>query len=73
MSQIKVRSEISGRVSAIEASVGARVEEHDALVILESMKMEIPLAAPVGGTVTEILVEVGDSVAEGQEIAAIEA
>ena len=73
MSQIKVRSEISGRVSAIETSVGARVKEDDALVILESMKMEIPLAAPVGGTVTEILVEVGDSVAEGQEIAAIEA
>lgn len=73
MSQIKVRSEISGRVSAIETTVGARIEEHDALVILESMKMEIPLAAPVGGTVTEILVEVGDSVAEGQEIAAIEA
>lgn len=72
MSQIKVRSEISGRVSAIETSVGARVKVDDALVILESMKMEIPLAAPVGGTVTEILVEVGDSVAEGQEIAAIE-
>ncbi len=73
MSQIKVRSEISGRVSAIETSVGARVKADDALVILESMKMEIPLTAPVGGTVTEILVEVGDSVAEGQEIAAIEA
>ncbi|MEE8545635.1 MAG: acetyl-CoA carboxylase biotin carboxyl carrier protein subunit [Alphaproteobacteria bacterium] len=73
MSQIKVRSEISGRVSAIETSVGARVKEDDALVILESMKMEIPLTAPVGGTVTKILVEVGDSVAEGQEIAAIEA
>ncbi len=72
MSQIKVRSEISGRVSAIETSVGARVEEDDALVILESMKMEIPLVAPAGGTVIEILVEVGDSVAEGQEIAAIE-
>lgn len=73
MSQIKVRSEISGRVSAIETSVGARVKEDDALVILESMKMEIPLTAPVGGTVTKILVEVGDSVAEGQEIAAIKA
>ncbi|MCZ6523862.1 MAG: acetyl-CoA carboxylase biotin carboxyl carrier protein subunit [Alphaproteobacteria bacterium] len=73
MSQIKVRSEISGRVSAIETSVGARVKKDDALVILESMKMEIPLVAPVGGTVTKILVEVGDSVAEGQEIAAIEA
>lgn len=73
MSQIKVRSEISGRVSAIETSVGARVKAEDALVILESMKMEIPLTAPVGGTVTKILVEVGDSVAEGQEIAAIKA
>ncbi len=72
MSQIKVKSEIFGRVSAIEASVGDRVEEDDALVILESMKMEIPLAAPAGGTVTQILVEVGDRVAEGQEIAAIE-
>ena len=72
MLQIKVSSDISGRVSAIETSVGARVEKDDALVILESMKMEIPLAAPAGGTVTEILVQVGDSVAEGQEIAAIE-
>ncbi len=68
-----MRSEISGRVSAIETTLGARVKADDALVILESMKMEIPLAAPAGGTVTEILVEVGDSVAEEQEIAVIEA
>jgi len=72
VSSIKVRSEISGKVNAVEVSVGDWVEEDDPLVILDSMKMLIPLAAPAGGTVTEILVEVGDRVAEGQEVAAIE-
>ncbi len=72
MSAITMRSEFPGRVSAIEAGVGDRVGENDHVVILESMKMEIPLAAPAGGVVSEILVAVGDTVDEGQEILVIE-
>ena len=72
MSSIKVRSEISGRVSAVEVSVGDRVAEDDALIVLESMKMLIPLVAPAAGTVSAILVAVGDAVAEDQEVASID-
>ena len=65
MAEIRVRSEISGSVWKIEVAVGDRVVEEDALVILESMKMEIPLLAPTSGTVKEIRCKPGDRVAEG--------
>jgi biotin carboxyl carrier protein len=65
MAEIKVRSEIAGSVWKIEVAVGDIVAEEDALITLESMKMEIPLLAPRAGTVTEILVQEGDAVAEG--------
>jgi acetyl-CoA carboxylase biotin carboxyl carrier protein len=47
--EIRVRSEISGSVWKIEAEVGDRVAQEDPLLILESMKLEIPLLAPGGG------------------------
>ena len=72
MSQIKVRSEISGRVSAIETSVGARVKVDDALVILESMKMEMPVEAPRAGRVVEIRVEEAQSVEEGDVLVVLD-
>lgn len=72
MAEIKVKSEISGKVWQIEAEVGQKLEEEDPIVILESMKMEIPVMAPAAGTLKEILVAEGDSVAEDQVVAVME-
>jgi len=65
MADIRVRSEIAGSVWKIEVTVGDAVAEEDPLIILESMKMEIPLLAPRAGTVKEILVSEGEAIAEG--------
>jgi acetyl-CoA carboxylase biotin carboxyl carrier protein len=65
MAELRVKSEIAGAVWKIEVAVGDRVAEDDPLLILEAMKMEIPLLAPRSGVVTEILVAEGDRVAEG--------
>ena len=65
MAELRVRSEIAGSVWKIEVAVGDEVAEDDPLVVLESMKMEIPLLAPRAGTVVEILVKEGEPVAEG--------
>jgi acetyl-CoA carboxylase biotin carboxyl carrier protein len=70
MADIRVRSEIAGSVWKIEVEIGDQVAEEDPLIILESMKMEIPLLAPQAGVVREILVKEGDPIAEG-EIAVI--
>jgi len=65
MAELRVRSEIAGSVWKIEVAVGDKVAEDDPLLILESMKMEIPLLAPQAGVVREILVKEGEAVAEG--------
>lgn len=62
----KVLSEVSGSVWKVEVAVGQVVAAGDTLLIVESMKMEIPVEAPVGGTVTEVLVAEGEAVADGQ-------
>ncbi len=65
MADLRVRSEIAGSVWKIEVTIGDSVIEDDPLVILESMKMEIPLLAPRSGVVKEILVVEGEPIAEG--------
>jgi len=65
MPDLRVKSEIAGSVWKIEVAVGDRVSEEDALIIIESMKMEIPLVAPRAGIVKEILVSEGDAIGEG--------
>jgi biotin carboxyl carrier protein len=65
MAELRVRSEIAGSVWKIEVTIGDSVVEDDPLVILESMKMEIPLLAPRSGVVKEILVVEGEAIAEG--------
>jgi acetyl-CoA carboxylase biotin carboxyl carrier protein len=65
MVDLRVRSEIAGSVWKIEVAVGDEVGEDDPLLILESMKMEIPLLAPRAGVVKEILVAEGEPIAEG--------
>ena len=61
MADTRVRSEIAGSVWKIEVAVGDAVAEDDPLIILESMKLEIPLLAPRSGVVREILVAEGDT------------
>lgn len=60
-----VEAHITGTVWKVEVAVGDKVSEGDALVILESMKMEMPVEAEDDGTVAEILVEEGQAVNEG--------
>jgi acetyl-CoA carboxylase biotin carboxyl carrier protein len=68
-----VKSEIAGSVWKIEVEIGQTVAEGEVLVILESMKMEIPVEAPVAGRVGEILVSEGGAVAEDQPLLRLEA
>ena len=72
MADIKVQSEITGKVWAIEAGVGDSLEEEDTIIVLESMKMEIPIVAPQDGSLKQILVAEGDAVTEGQDVAIME-
>lgn len=72
MAEIEVRSEIAGVVRTIEAPAGSQIEDDGALLILESMKMEIPVLVPQGGRVKAILVEEGATVEEGQKLAILE-
>ena len=71
MALIEVKTEVAGIVWQIVAGVGDAVSEDDPVIILESMKMEIPVSAPASGTVSEILVAEGETVAEGDVVARI--
>ncbi len=71
MKTIEVKSEITGAVWKLVAREGDTVAEDDVLMILESMKMEIPVLAPAAGTVKEIRVKENDPVAEGQVVAVL--
>jgi acetyl-CoA carboxylase biotin carboxyl carrier protein len=68
----EVKAELVGNVWKVEAREGDEVQEDDILIILESMKMEIPVTAPSAGTVREIRVREQDVVQEGQILAVIE-
>ena len=61
----EVRAEIAANVWQVLVQAGAAVSEGDELVILESMKMEIPVTAPAAGTVSEVRVKPEDQVQEG--------
>ena len=66
MADTQVPSELNANVWKIEVKLGDQVQEDDTLIILESMKMEIPVVAPKAGTVKSIAVAEGDAVIEGQ-------
>lgn len=68
---IKVAAGAAGKVFKIEANVGTAVKRGDAVVIIEAMKMEIPVVAPEDGTVASIDVAVGDSVEAGATLATL--
>lgn len=68
----EVKANITGVVFQIPVAVGDRVNQGDPIVILESMKMEIPVEAPMAGVVRELRVREGATVQEGDVIARLE-
>lgn len=72
MAKVDIPSEVTGNVWKITASVGDTLAADDVIMILESMKMEIPVEAPEAGRLVELLVRVEDGVEEDQVVAVIE-
>ena len=72
MARIEIKSEITGTVWKLTSKPGDRVESGDTLIIVESMKMEIPVITEDPGTVKEILVKEKEPVAEGQIVAVLD-
>ncbi len=68
---IKVEAGAAGKIFKIEASVGQSVSKGDTVIILEAMKMEIPVVSPADGTVASIDVSVGDAVEAGACLATL--
>lgn len=71
MAETRVLAEIGASVWKISAPAGTAVGEDEPILILESMKMEIPVMAPHAGTVVEVLVAEGQQVEEGQAVATL--
>ncbi|NLK52255.1 MAG: biotin/lipoyl-binding carrier protein [Syntrophomonadaceae bacterium] len=69
---VEVEAPMVGKIFEIAVEVGAKVEEDDEIIVLESMKMENPIFAPASGTVKEIKCKVGDVVNQGDVLAIIE-
>lgn len=69
---VVVDAQVTGRVVRVEKRVGDRVAADETLLVLESMKMEIPVEAPSAGTISEIRVGEGDSVEEGDLLAVLD-
>jgi len=72
MSRYELKAEVTGSIWKIETTIGQTLDTEHTVLIIESMKMEIPLVAEDGGTLVEICVNEGDSVSEGQVLAIIE-
>ena len=69
--KVRIEAGAAGKVFKIEANVGQAVKKGDAVVIVEAMKMEIPVVAPEDGTVASINVSVGDAVEAGALLATL--
>lgn len=72
MARVEIASEVTGNVWKIEAKVGDKLDEEDTILILESMKMEIPVEATCDGTLVEILVAEEEAIEEDQVVAIME-
>lgn len=72
MAPLKVRAEVTGKVWKLLAGPGTRVDADEPLMIVESMKMEIPVSCEEDSTVVELLVAEGDAVEDGQVVAIVE-
>ena len=72
MSHAKIRTEVAGTVWKIVAAKGATLAADETILIMESMKMEIPIEAPHAGTLTELLVAEGDVLKEDDVVAVLD-
>ena len=72
MPEIKIVTEVAGRVCALPIEVGASISDGDEVAFVEAMKMELPVSSPASGKLKSILVKLDDVVAEGQVLAIIE-
>src|SRR6266566_1461692 len=72
MVDIKIVTEVAGRVCALPVEIGGSVGDGDDIAFVEAMKMEIPVASPAAGKLKSILVSLDDVVAEGQVLAVVE-
>ena len=72
MARIEAKTEVMGLVAQIEGKIGDRIEAGGTVMFIESMKMQIPVLIEEDATLRQILVAVGDSVAEGQVVAVLE-
>ncbi len=72
MAEYEAKSEVTGSIWKIVTEVGQKLEAGDTIMIIESMKMEIPVIAEEGGTIKAFLVKEETPVAEGQVVAVLE-
>jgi biotin carboxyl carrier protein len=72
MPDIKIVTEVAGRVCALPVEIGKSVGGGDDIAFVEAMKMEIPVASPAAGKLKSVLVKLDDIVVEGQVVAIIE-
>jgi len=72
MPRYEAKTDVTGSVWKIVTSVGQAIEAGDTIMIVESMKMEVPVIAEEGGTIAAFLVTEGMSVAEGDAVAVVE-
>ncbi|HJU23055.1 MAG TPA: biotin/lipoyl-binding carrier protein [Casimicrobiaceae bacterium] len=72
MATCEAKADVTGSVWKIVTAIGQKVDAGDTIMIVESMKMEIPVIAEEGGTIREFRIAEGDSVAEGQTVAILE-
>jgi biotin carboxyl carrier protein len=72
MGEIRIITEVSGRVCTLPVQAGSHVGEGDEIAFVEAMKMEIPVASPAAGKIKSILVNLDDVVAEGQALVILE-
>ena len=72
MPDIKIVTEVAGRVCALAVETGASVGDGDEIAFVEAMKMEIPVTSTAAGKIKAILVKIDEVIAEGQTVAVIE-
>ena len=72
MAKLQAKTEVTGSVWKITSTVGQKLASGDVVMVIESMKMEIPVIAEDGGTVVEFRVAEGEAIAEGDVVAILE-
>ena len=73
MPEIKIVTEVAGRICALPVEIGRSIGDGEDIVFVEAMKMEIPVTSTIAGKIKAILVKLDDVIAEGQVVAIVEA